>query len=72
MEIRRVLQFEIIINVLDSSFRLIWIFMLGDYYGHYNFFNSLSVGSIMNVKIWRSVYIDVRFWRRSRSPRWKG
>ena len=46
-------QFKIIINVLVSSFRFIWIPMLR-VYGHYVFFFFLSVqGSTLDVRIWR-------------------
>ena len=37
MEVKWFFKFEIIINVLSSSFRFIWIPML-DVYGHYHFF----------------------------------
>ena len=42
METKGFFQFEIIINVLVSSFRFIWIPMLW-VYGHYKYFNSLYV-----------------------------
>ena len=45
MESKVFSQFEIIIKVLDSSFRLILIPMLW-VYGHYNYFNSSSEGII--------------------------
>ena len=40
---KRVFQFEIIINVLVSSFRFILLPMLW-VYGHYKYFNSFSAG----------------------------
>ena len=45
-------QFEIIINVLVSSFWFIWISMLW-VYGHINIFTLAVWGSILVVRIWR-------------------
>ena len=44
-------KFEIAINVLVSSFCLIWIPMLW-VYGQYKCFNSVSVGTVFIVRIW--------------------
>ena len=43
METKGFFQFEIIINILVGSFRLIWIPMLW-VYGHYKYVYSYSVG----------------------------
>ena len=45
-------QFEIIINVLVSSFCLIWIPMLR-VYGNYKYFTSSTRGPSIDVRIWR-------------------
>ena len=53
-------QFEIMINVLFSSFRFIWIPVLW-VYGHYEYFNSFSSGIDFTRQNVTSV--DVRLWR---------
>ena len=74
-------QFEININVLFKSFRLIWIptGMLW-LYGHYNLFNSYSVGWSLDVKIHHirlkkasaeRLTAEVTFIRFKGSPRWQ-
>ena len=45
-------HFEIIINILVSSFRFIWIHMLW-VYGHYKYFTLPVGGSTLDVRIWR-------------------
>ena len=51
-------QFDIIINDLVSSFRLFLIFMLW-VYGHYKYFNSISLGTVFIRQNLTST--DVRF-----------
>ena len=53
-------QFEIIINVLVSSFRFIWIPMLW-VYGHYKYITLISVS--IDFKRQNLTSTDVRFWR---------
>ena len=73
------LQFEIIINVLVSSFYFIWIPVLR-VYGHYKYFNSFSSGihfirqnlTSTDVRFWRIKSTDVRFWRIKWVPALKG
>ena len=71
-------KFEIIINVLVSSFCFIWIPMLL-VYGHYTYFNSLSMGIVFihqnltstDVRLWRFY----QFWRhdgRVNEMKWMG
>ena len=62
-------QFEITINVLVSSFRLIWIPMLW-VCGHQKYFNSLSVGIFLIRHNLTST--DVRLWRIKTVPALKG
>ena len=62
-------QFEIIINVLFSSFRFIWIPMLW-VYGHYKYFNSFSAGTVFIRQNLTST--DVRFWCIKTVPALKG
>ena len=66
---RGFLQFEIIINVLFSSFWFIWIPMLW-VYGHYKYFNSFSAGIVFIRQNLTSV--DVIFWRIKMVPALKG
>ena len=58
VRIKVIFQFEIIINVLVSSFRFIWIPMLRVHH-HYKYLTLSVRGSIYN---WTST--DVRFWDR--------
>ena len=64
-------QFGIIINVLVSSFRFIWISMLW-VYGHYTYLNSFSVGTVFRRQnltvVETSDSIDVRFRRLKSLP----
>ena len=53
-------QFEIVINVLVSSFRYIWIPVLW-VYGHKKYLNSFSAGTVFRRQNLTSK--DVRFWR---------
>ena len=62
-------QFEIIINVLVSSFWFIWIPML-QVYDHYKYFNHLSAGTVFILQNLTST--DVRFWRIKTVPALKG
>ena len=62
-------QFEIIINVLLSSLRLIWIPMLW-VYGHYIYLILAARGQTSDVRIWR--LLDVRFWRQKSVSALKG
>ena len=63
------IQFEIIINVLVSSFWFIWIHMLW-VYGHYKYFYSYSSGIAFSRQNLTST--DVIFWRLKWSPFCKG
>ena len=63
------LQFEIIINVLLSSSRFIWIPMLL-VYGRYKYLNYFSVGNDFIRQNLTST--DVRFWRIKSFPALKG
>ena len=65
----RVFQFEIIIDVLVSSFWFLWKTMLW-VYGHYKYFNSFSAGTVFIRQNLTSV--DVRFWRIKTVPALKG
>ena len=67
--LKRFFQFEIIINVLFSSFRLIWIHMLC-VYGHCKYFNTFSAGIV--VKRQNLISADVRLWRIKTVPTLKG
>ena len=58
-------QFEIIINVLFSSFCFIWIPMLW-MYGHCQFFNSFSGEIVFRRQI--LTFTDVRIWRLKTVP----
>ena len=58
-------QFEIIINVLVSTFWFIWIPMLW-VYDQYKYFNSFSAG--INFRRPNLTSIDVRFWRLKSIP----
>ena len=60
METKEVFSLEIIINVLVSYFRLIWIPMLW-VYGHYKYSNSFSVTIVFIRQHLTST--DVRCWR---------
>ena len=62
---QRVFQFEIIINVLVSSFWFIWIPMLC-VYGHYKYVYSNSAGIAFRRQNLTSE--DVRFWRLKSIP----
>ena len=62
---KRFFQFEIIINVLVSSFRFIWTPMSW-VYGHYKYFNSYSAGIDFSRQNLPST--DVRFWRLKSIP----
>ena len=64
-----IFQFEIIINVLVSSFRFIWIPM-SSVYDHYKYSNSFSAGTVFICQNLTST--GVRFWRIKTTPRWKG
>ena len=57
--------FEIVIDVLVSSFWFIWIPMLW-VYGHHNFFNSSSAG--IDFRRQNLTSTDVRFWRLKSTP----
>ena len=63
--LKGIFQFEITINVLFSSSRFIWISTLW-VYGHYNLFNSFSIGTVFRRQNLTS--IDVRFWRLKTFP----
>ena len=60
METKVFFQFEIIMNVLVSSFQTIWIPMLW-VYDHWNYFNSFSVWIVFRRENLPST--DSRFWR---------
>ena len=62
-------QFEIIINVLVSSFWSIWIPMLW-FYDHYKYFISFSAGTVLIRQNLTST--DVRFWRINTVPALQG
>ena len=62
-------QFDIIINVLVSSFWFILIHMLW-FCGHYTFFNSFSAG--IDFRRQNLTSTDVRFWRLKTVPALKG
>ena len=62
---RGVFQFEIIINIIVSSFRFIWIPMLW-VYGHYNYVYSFSAG--VDFRRQNLTSADVRFWRLKSIP----
>ena len=62
-------QFKIIINILVSSFRFIWIPMLW-VFDHYKFFNFFSAGIVFIRQNLTST--DVRFWRIKTIPALKG
>ena len=64
-----IFPFEIIINVLVSSFCFIWIPMLW-VCGHYEYFKSFSAGIVFRRQNLTSV--DVRFWRLKTVPELKG
>ena len=63
IETKGFFQFQIIINVLVSSFWFIWIPMLSWLwvYGYYEYFYSYSAGIDISRQDLTSV--DVRFWR---------
>ena len=65
----RVFQFEIIMNVLVSSFRFIWIPMLW-VYGHYKDFYSYMGG--VDFRRQNLTSTDVRFWRLKSIPALQG
>ena len=69
METKGFFQFEIIIKILLSSLLFIWIPMLW-VYGHYKYFNSVSVGNVFIRQNLTST--DVRFWRLKTVPVMKG
>ena len=60
-----IFRFEIIINILVSVFRFIWIPMLW-VYGHYKYLNSYSVG--IDFRRQNLTSVDVRFWRLKSIP----
>ena len=62
-------QFEIVINVLVSSFRFICIPMLW-VCGHYKYFTSFSAG--IDFRRQNLTSVDVRFWRPNSIPALKG
>ena len=65
METEGFFQFEIIMNVLVSFFRFIWIPMLW-VYGYYTYFYSYSAGIDFSCQNMASR--DVRFWRLKSIP----